>query len=70
VRQSEPFLQWFELLAPHQPYALRVAFVANPVGVDVLIDAGGAGQLQLAVSHAHHGPDPTELINDWLDRNH
>lgn len=67
VRQSDPFLQRFALQSPHHASALRVAFVANPVGVDVLIDDDRANQLQLAVSHAHQGPDPAEAINDWLD---
>jgi sporulation-control protein len=67
IRQSDPFLQRLELHSPHHSYVLQVAFVANPVGVDVLIDDGRARRLQLAVSHAHHGPDPAEVINDWLD---
>lgn len=70
VRQSDPFLQRLELHSPHHTYVLQVAFVANPVGVDVLIDGDQARRLQFAVSHAHQGPDPAGVINDWLDERH
>ena len=67
VRQSDPFLQRFVLRSPQDVSALWVAFVANPVGVDTLIGDDRGNQLQLAVSHAHQGPDPAEAISDWLD---
>ena len=41
VRQSDPFLQWFDCCAPHAEDPLRLTFVANPVGVDVLLETAG-----------------------------
>jgi sporulation-control protein len=66
TRQSDPYLQRFELHSSDRGSVLRVAFVADPVGVDVLIDDGRANRLQLTVSHAHQGPDPALAITDWL----
>ncbi|MFF5226221.1 sporulation protein [Dactylosporangium sp. NPDC000521] len=51
VRQSDPFLQWFECEAPDAGGPLRLTFVANPVGVDVLI-VGAGGDRRFAVRHA------------------
>lgn len=57
VRQSDPFLQWFDCVAPDARERIRLTFVANPVGVDVLLGTTG-GELDLPGSeHAGTGPD-------------
>lgn len=82
VRQSDPFLQWFDCAAPHPPARLRLTSVANPVGADVLLDTapagqhagqpagqhGGqhAGQHRFAVRHDDETTDLAALIEDRL----
>jgi sporulation-control protein len=64
VRQSDPFLQWFECTAPRA--RLRLTSVANPVGADVLLDAGSEGQHRFAVRHDDESTDLAALIEDRL----
>lgn len=66
VRQSDPFLQWVECAAPRTSGRLRLASVANPVGADVLIDAGSAGEHRFAVRHDDETTDLAALIEDRL----
>ncbi len=80
VRQSDPFLQWFDCVVPHAPDLVRLTFVANPVGVDVLLDTKGtedaegtkdtrgadAGLHQFAVRHDDATADLAVLIEDCL----
>ncbi|MFC4043225.1 sporulation protein [Dactylosporangium siamense] len=65
VRQSDPFLQWFDCLAAHATGPLRLTTVANPVGADVLLDAGD-GQHRFAVRHDDESTDLAALIEDRL----
>lgn len=64
VRQSDPFLQWFDCAAPELTGPARLAFVANPVGVDVLLEAAG-GQHRFAVRHGD-ADDVAELLERRL----
>ena len=43
VRQSDPFLQWFDCAGAQPRELVRFTAVANPVGADVLLDAGAGG---------------------------
>jgi sporulation-control protein len=66
VRQSDPFLQWFDCVAPCTPDLVRLTTVANPVGADVLLDAGPAGRHRFAVRHDDATTDLAALIEDRL----
>ncbi|MET7421838.1 sporulation protein [Dactylosporangium sp. NPDC005555] len=71
VRQSDPFLQWFDGTGPHAPDRLRLTFVANPVGVDVLLDPAGADdgpgeRRRFAVRHDDDALDVPALLEDLL----
>ena len=45
---------------------LRLTSVANPVGADVLLDGGSAGQHRFAVRHDDESTDLAALIEDRL----
>ncbi|WP_327006232.1 sporulation protein [Dactylosporangium sp. NBC_01737] len=66
VRQSDPFLQWFDCVAADKAGTVRLTCVANPVGADVLLDAGPDGQHRFAVRHDDETTDLAALIEDRL----
>jgi sporulation-control protein len=66
VRQSDPFLQWLHCAPPHRSGLVRLASVANPVGVDVLLDDPRAGRHRFAVRHDDESTDVAALIEDRL----
>jgi sporulation-control protein len=66
VRQSDPFLQWFDCVGAHPRELVRLTTVANPVGADVLLDAGRGGQHRFAVRHDDESTDLAALIEDRL----
>ncbi|MEV4509791.1 sporulation protein [Dactylosporangium sp. NPDC049525] len=66
VRQSDPFLQWFDCMAPDVAGPVRLTCVANPVGVDVLLETARDGGHRFAVRHDDETTDLAALIEDRL----
>ena len=66
MRQSDPFLQWFDCAGAHPRSWCGSRAVANPVGADVLLDAGSGGQHRFAVRHDDESTDLAALIEDRL----